>query len=158
MLQIKSIYNIWGILWHENTHDFISNIDGAGIFKAIMGSGYTGKAQRNVLYTVYIIKSWRETDEMSTFEVIKRDVMVVVTVQKRQVTQGECERGKKEQCEHCGFKHLYQFNTKQVACVFFYFTFTLDVNVHNASIAQFQFIISGHMSIYNCMQAKIGIC
>lgn len=62
-------------------HDFISNIDGVGIFKAIRRSSYTGQAQKNALYIVYIIESWREADEMLTFEVIKRDVMAVVTVQ-----------------------------------------------------------------------------
>lgn len=89
----------------KKTHDFISDIDGAGIFKAVRGSSYTGKAQRNVPYTVYIINPWLEADEMLTFEVIKRDVMAVVTVQKGQVTLGECERGRWSHVKASRFTH-----------------------------------------------------
>lgn len=61
-------------LWHENTYDLISDIDGAEFF-GVRGSHYPGKAQRNVAYTVLVINSWPEADERLTFVVIKHDVI-----------------------------------------------------------------------------------
>lgn len=55
---------------------------------------------------------------MLTSEVIKRDVTAVVTVQKGQVTLGECERGWRSHGKASGFTHWFDENMCPVAISF----------------------------------------